>query len=267
MPGPAQRLVERPARRGRRSSPRPRSAPIRTVDSSAIGSPSACRSRRRWTTGWRTGMPRLAASAVGRRADDPGQHARARDASGPGHLLGERHQPVGPAVGRRLGHEAAASRLARDQAVLGEPLHGVARGHPADPELGAQLGVRRQPLAGAAGSRSARAAPARSGGTAAGRPARSCGVAPLLVVVATGRPPSRRPPPRRRGWPRRSRRPRSRARPSRSRPRSSDVVRTRRRSSARIGSRSRSPAAATPPPITTRSGEMTVIMFAIPIPR
>ena len=82
-----------------------------------------------------------------RRPDDPGEHARARDATGAGHLLGERHQPVGPAVGRRLGDEAAAARLAPDQPVLGEPLHRVAGGHPADPELLAQLGVGRQPLA------------------------------------------------------------------------------------------------------------------------
>ena len=39
-------------------------APMRTADSSAMGSPSAWRRRRRWTTGWRGGMPRLAASVV-----------------------------------------------------------------------------------------------------------------------------------------------------------------------------------------------------------
>ena len=48
---------------------------------------------------------------------------------------------------------------------------------------------------------------------------------------------------------------------------SSDVVFTRTASSSRIGANSRSPAAATPPPMTTLSGEITVIMLAIPMPR
>ena len=48
-------------------------------------------------------------------------------------------------------HEAAAARLAPDQAVLGQPLHGVPGGHPADAELGAQLGVRGQARAGPQG--------------------------------------------------------------------------------------------------------------------
>ena len=48
---------------------------------------------------------------------------------------------------RRLGDERAAPRLAHDQPVLREPLHGVAGRHPADPELGAQLRVGRQRVA------------------------------------------------------------------------------------------------------------------------
>ncbi len=51
------------------------------------------------------------------------------------HLLAERHQPVGAAVCGRLRDEAAAARLARHEAVVGQLLHGVAGSHPADPEL------------------------------------------------------------------------------------------------------------------------------------
>ena len=147
--------------------------------------------------------------------------------------------------------EAAAARLPVDEALLGQALHRVPGGHPADPELGDS--------SASDGSRS----PGPSVGDAlaqrlldppvlrAGRRRRSCGACclPWQPKQAAER---RRPP--RHGPPRRWRPPRSRARRSRSRHRSSDVVRTRRVTSARIGSSSSRPAAAIPPPMTTRSG-------------
>ena len=199
------------------------------------------------------------------RTDDAGQHARARDAPGPEHLVGEGHQPVGAAMRRRLGDEAAAPRFAGDQAVLGQPVHGVPGGHPADPELGAQLGVRRQPLAGPQG-----------------RDPLAQRLLDLAVLRLVGRARSwcRRPVtdrsreptvaprrPRRRGSRRRSPRPRSRARRSRSRRRRARWSGPDGATSSRIGSSRSSPAAETPPPMTTRSGEMTVIMLPMPMPR
>ena len=50
-------------------------------------------------------------------------------------------------MGRQLGDEAAASRDPDDQALVGQALHRVACGHPADPELLAQRRVRRQRVA------------------------------------------------------------------------------------------------------------------------
>ena len=65
-----------------------------------------------------------------------------------------------------------------DQAVLGEPLHRVPRGHPADPELDAQLGVGRHALAGWQGEDPLAQRAARSAGSAAaGRRSRDTGVA------------------------------------------------------------------------------------------
>ena len=277
------------AGRPRPSPPRPRSCPSRGAGGSrrrpAPGGASRVARSAVMTAGAQRGeqdrrfdrdrLGRRRAGGGGPRRSAASARARARSASAavdgrmtrastrddgrqpaPAHLVGERHQPVRPAMGAgRVGDEAAAARLARDEPLVGQPLHRVAGGHPADPELGLELGVGRQPLARLAAWRSARGGPARSGGAGAGRPARSC-----------RRDEARRLAPRR-GRPRRSPRPRSRARPSRASTGSSEVVRTRRRSSARIGSRRRSPAAAMPPPITTRSGESTTIMLAIPMPR
>ncbi len=50
-------------------------------------------------------------------------------------------------MGRRLRHEAAPPWLPADQAIHGQPLHGIACGHPADTEFDAQLGIGRQSLA------------------------------------------------------------------------------------------------------------------------
>ena len=50
-------------------------------------------------------------------------------------------------MGRRLGHERAPAGVAPHQAFLGQLRHGVSRGHAADPELGAQIGVGGQSLA------------------------------------------------------------------------------------------------------------------------
>src|SRR5258706_9638245 len=50
-------------------------------------------------------------------------------------------------MGRWLGDEAAPPWLSPDEPVDGEPLHRVARRHPADAELAAQLRVGWQPLA------------------------------------------------------------------------------------------------------------------------
>ena len=119
----------------------------RTADSMAIGSSSAQRRRRRWTTGCATLDAEAGGLRLRRGPDDPGEHPRGRDAAAPEHLLGERHEPVRPAVGRRFGHEAAAAGLPVDEAVLGQALHGVPGGHPAHAELGAQLRVGRQPVA------------------------------------------------------------------------------------------------------------------------
>ena len=144
-------------------------APMRTADSSAIGSSSARRSRRRWTTGWRGGMPRL--GGLGRRSTG-GSPGSAPASSGRGPARRISWVNVISRLARRWAGGSATKLprpgLAPDQAVLGEPLHRVPGRHPADPELGAQLGVGRQPLAGPQRRRSARAAPARSGGSAAG---------------------------------------------------------------------------------------------------
>ena len=191
--------------------------PRSTVDSIASGSSSAQRRRRRWTTGWRGGISRLAASAVVDGRIDPGEHPRARHAAAPEHLLGERHQPVGAAMSRRSGDEAAATRLARDEPVRGQSLHGVPCRHPADPELGAQLGVGRQALAGAEGR------------DPLAERLLDLAVLGLVGGLGHGRPPTvwrpripRRSRPSRpplRGWRPRSPRPTCRARRSRPRPR------------------------------------------------
>src|SRR5512141_847953 len=154
-------------------------------------------------------------------------------------------------VGRRLGDERAAARDALDEAAVGEALHRVPRGHPADRELPAQVGIRGQPLARAhrrdpraerlldvpvvrdPGDRPRHAAPARSA------PCTAAPIAPAHVPSSAGTSVTS----------------------------SIEVVVTRRAISARMGANRRSPAAATPPPRTIRSGDSTVIMLAIPIPR
>ena len=85
-----------------------------TADSIAMGSSSANRSRRRCTTGWRAGMPRLAASSSVDGRMTRVEHPRRRHPAATEHLLGERHQPVrpggGPAVRPRSCHDRAAGR-------------------------------------------------------------------------------------------------------------------------------------------------------------
>ncbi len=237
-------------------------APIRMAVSTAMGSPSASRSRRRWTTGWWAGIPRLAASAV-----EDGRMTRIRTRE-----LGRR-----PArsiswlnVMRRLARRCAggsatklpASRLPPDQAILGEALHGVPRRHPADPELGAQLGVGRQPLAG----------PQR-------RDPLAQNPLDLAVLRLVGRSRSSRTGGRDRGSGVPLRRLRAvDGRPDRSRPRPElgrhdlDLVEGGCPDAPPQLVRGSGPATdrrrrQIPPPITIRSGETTVTMFAMPIPR
>ena len=249
-PGPGERLVQRPVRRSAvmtASAHRARARRDLDGDRLVVGAAQPAQVDHR--------LAQRDAEAGGLVAVD-GRMTRVsirerRDAPAPEHLLGERHQPVGPAVRRRLGHEAAATGLAVDEAVLGQALHRVPGGHPADPELGAQLGVGWQPIARCAASRSVRAVPARSGGSAAGRRRRSSAGCRLRAV--DGRARSRRPTC-----------PSSAVTISTS---LSDVVRTRRLDLGPDRVEQQRPAAAIPPPMTTRSGEMTVIMLPIPIPR
>src|SRR4051794_2219477 len=170
------------------------------------------------------------------------------------------------AMRRRLRHEAAPTGLAQDQPVGREPLHRVPGRHPAHPELGTQVGVggqalartqRRDPLAKrlldvavlrrvAGGGH--RLAPVIDPAAADGSvPPRSAASNPWIAApIAPAHVPS------------------CAVTISTS---ASDVVWTRRVSSAWIGPIRRSIAAETPPPSTTRSGESATTMLAMPIPR
>ena len=224
---------------------------------SARRPPGGCRTRA--TTGSPSRRRRSrTSSAVAGRSSRRRSRERGSAALAP-HLVGEAHQAVRPAVRRGHGDEAAAPRLAVDQPLLGQALDRVAGGHPADAELAAQSRVGGERVAGPEDRRCARGAPARSRGSAGGRsghavirrpvaaPALRCGGLrrPLRSVDGGADRPGQRA---QLGQPRR-------------RPRRSSVIVTRRAISARIGSKSRSPAAATPPPMTTRSRRDHVIML------
>src|SRR4051794_21488580 len=51
-------------------------------------------------------------------------------------------------MGNRRGHERPATRMASDEPFGREPLHRVSSRHATDPELGNELGVGRQTIAG-----------------------------------------------------------------------------------------------------------------------
>ena len=184
--------------------------------------------------------------------EQPGARGGGRAA----HLAAEGEQPVRAAVGRRLGDEAAqpgtrmtspssARRCIALRAVIRDTLNSAhswasdGSGSPGErvairSSRSAQLDL--APLRDVARHRHA-AAP--SAAAACSAPCTAAPMAPAHVPssAATTVTPS------------------------------SEVVLTRSRSSARIGSNRRSPAAATPPPMTTRSGVMRVTRFAIPMPR
>ena len=86
---PGLRRASRAATRARGLRPSPRRPSRRRARSisRAIGSSSARRRRRRCTTDWPWPGCRGSRPQRPSRADDPGQHARGRDASGPAHLL------------------------------------------------------------------------------------------------------------------------------------------------------------------------------------
>ncbi len=197
----------------------------------------------------------VGASTVGSRGRAP----RRRRPAPALHLVGERHQPVGATVGRRLPDEAAAARDPDDQPLVGEPLHRVAGGHPADPELVAQLGVGGQRVAGrhvvdALAQGALDAPPLRDGGRG-GHAGRRRLDAPSAARSApwTAAPIAPGPDPELGRDQRHRRRATSSSRAARA-PRGS--ARTAGRRPPRRRRRSR------PGP-----GEITVIMLAIPMPR
>ena len=83
---------------------------------------------------------------------DAGRHEpRRRRHAAPRHLLGERQENAGAAVHRTGRDERAPTPLAIDQAGDRELLDRLPNRHPADLEAGAQLGLRRQGIAGRRG--------------------------------------------------------------------------------------------------------------------
>ena len=112
--------------------------------SSAIGRSSASRRRRSSITRAPGSRPSARAASSGATdlvdLEDPRGRAQAAGL----HLPAEAEQAPGLAVDRRLRDERAAAADPVEQPLVDEPPHALARGHPADPEALAELGLRRQ---------------------------------------------------------------------------------------------------------------------------
>ena len=74
-----------------------------------------------------------------RRCQTRGHDPRAGDLPTPGHLVAERQEHAGATVHRAAGDERALAAVTIDEPGVGQLLQGLADGHPADGEPGAEL--------------------------------------------------------------------------------------------------------------------------------